>query len=135
MDKLFKAEWCSIWLFVIILAGCQGHDKISSETLMLTISTQNENWEVVSSQRINQPYYTSSANAPIYQADMLDGSGHVIQKVFFGKEFFAGSGNEFKLPFPELKRAQQIIVYRLDSSSGHITNKNRDKVLDWRIGV
>ncbi|HKI44743.1 MAG TPA: hypothetical protein VKA08_05330 [Balneolales bacterium] len=133
MEKTLKAWWCPICLLILLMAGCQGQDQVSSKTLLLTISSQDGNWTVTSHLLTDHPYYSSSANAPIYQADLRDASGKVIRSVFFGKEYINTGGEEFKLPFPSLKQAKKIVIYRLNSSSGHITNKNRDKVLTWEV--
>lgn len=133
MKKIKNTWWSPILMFLLLLTACQGQDQVSSKTLMLTISTQSGKWMVSSYSHVDQPYYAGSTNEPIYQADITDAQGKVISSLFFGKEYLNTGGKEFQLPFPSLKKMQRIIIYRLDASSGHITNKNRDKVLDWKV--
>ena len=116
-----------------MLTACHSNEPLTTETLILNVSSVNGKWKVDSFSNIKRPYYNSSANAPVYQGDMLDGSGKVLKSVFFGREYLKSDGNVFQLPFPSLNEAQTIVIYRLDSSSGHITNKNQDKVIEWKI--
>jgi|GEM_PF-2162060 len=120
-------------LLFFLMSGCQGNGPLTSKTLILNVSADKGSWKVESYSNIKRPYYHSSANVPIYQGDMLDSSGKVLKSEFFGKEYIKGDGKVYQLPFPSLDKAKTIIIYRLDSSSGHITNKNEDKILEWEI--
>lgn len=120
-------------LLLFLLSGCQGKGPLTTKTLILNISSVDGNWKVDSYSDTERPYYHSSANAPVYQGDMLDNSGKVLRSVFFGKEYINSGGEVFQLPFPSIDKAKTIVIYRLDSSSGHITNKNQDKILEWKV--
>jgi len=133
MKKILTNRGLFICCILMLFTACEGREKVTSQTLTVTITSKNGQWKVLSSSKTRRPYYHSSANAPVYQADLMDQSGKLIRSVFYGKAFVKNDSSEFTLPFPAFAKAHRIIIYRLDASSGHITNKNRDKVLDWTI--
>jgi hypothetical protein len=121
---------------LMLSTGCSGNEGgTAASTLMLQVREQpGGSWAVQGYSYRDDPYHSGSGNAPLFQADLLDRQGKILTSVYFEKAFFGGDSLH-TLPFPALPELARIVIYRLDSSSGHITNRNHDTVLSWAVPV
>lgn len=131
---LFTLE-TGVWfaLMITIMTGCgnNSHQQVSKSTLIMNVSVNGNHLKYVSHHIQKRPFDSYHSGNPLYEADMFSSDGHKLYTTFFGKIFFMGKGPVYQLTFPYYKNLHRITIYRLDSSSGHITNRDDRIALTW----
>lgn len=122
-----------IAVVILITTGCHSKSAVTEASLDLQVSLNGQNMVPVGHKIRNIPYYRTDTSQPIYEAVLLDEKDDKIGTVLFGESIFWSKKNVFTLTFPLYKSLHRIVLYKLDSSSGHITNKNHEVVLNWIV--
>jgi len=127
-------------LFLLMVLGClalatacSSKTKLSDRTLTLEVKRSGNKLDYVKHSIKKQPFYPYDSNAPLYKAVMYSKKGEKLGTFLFGKIFFMNKGSIHQLTFPYYSNLHRIVIYELDSSSGHITNKNKQVALNWMI--
>lgn len=123
-------------LILLLAVGCTNSDKVS-QTLVLTLLNQGSDFRVVDYQVLNTPYKNARRQGR-YQIHLLDKEFNIIQKIGFDKLDILGheEGAEktgMKLVIPLKPELHQIVIYRLDVSSGHYRLIKDDPLLKWKL--
>lgn len=132
---MFKALTIATGCLLVIsfIQSCNSGNKeiLSNETLVLTVSRNGNNLNFAGKRIEKKPFYSYKSGSPMFEAELYDKQGKKLQTVLFGKIFFIGKGPDYQLTFPFYKNLDHITIYWLDSSSGHITNKDKQVALNW----
>ncbi len=132
---MFKAFTfaASCLLVITFIQSCNSGNKdiLSKKTLVLSVNRDGNNLKYSGQHLENRPFYSYKSGTPLFEAELYNHQGEKIQTVLFGKIFFIGKGPGYQLTFPFYKDLDHIIIYRLDPSSGHITNKDKQIALRW----
>ncbi|HKJ45176.1 MAG TPA: hypothetical protein VJ991_05030 [Balneolales bacterium] len=132
--KLLRTLLLLLGLYVLVLlTACNSRTKLSDKTLTLDVKRDGNALEYVNHEVTKQPFYEYDSNAPLYKAIIYNKKGGKLGTFLFGKVFFINRGTVHQLTFPYYANMNRIVIYKLDSSSGHITNKNKQVALNWVI--
>ena len=117
----------------MFIQSCNSGNKeiVSDKTLVLSVRRDGDNLKFAGKKIEDKPFYSYKSGTPLFEAELYNHKGKRIHTVLFGKIFFIGKGPAYPLPFPFSKDLDHIIIYRLDPSSGHITNRNKLVALKW----
>jgi hypothetical protein len=130
--KLLRTILLLLGLYVLVLlTACNSRTKLSNNTLTLDVKIQGDTLEYAGHKVTKQPFYEYDSNAPLYKAIIYNKKGRKLGTFLFGKVFFINKSMVHQLTFPYYANMNRIVIYKLDSSSGHITNKNKQVALDW----
>ena len=132
MFKTFTiAAVCLLAITLIQSCNSGNKDIITEKTLILSVSRDGNNLKFTGKRIEEKPFYSYKSGTPLFEAELYNKQGKKLHTVLFGKIFFIGNGPDYPLTFPFYKNLDHIIIYRLDSSSGHITNKDKQVALKW----
>jgi len=132
--KLLRTLLLLLGLYVLVLlTACNSRTKLSDKTLTLDVKRDGNALEYVNHEVTKQPFYEYDSNTPLYKAIIYNKKGGKLGTFLFGKVFFINRGTVHQLTFPYYANMNRIVIYKLDSSSGHITNKNKQVALNWVI--
>ncbi len=120
-------------LVMTFIQSCNSGNKetLSNKTLVLSVSRDGNKLNFAGKRIEDKPFYSYKSGTPLFEAELYNHQGKKIHTVLFGKIFFIGKGPLYQLTFPFYKDLDHLIIYRLDSSSGHITNKDKWVALKW----
>lgn len=126
----------AVLLVLLTAGGCTNSDTVS-QSLVLSLVKQGSDFRVVDYQVLDTPYKHSPRQGS-YRVHLLDKKFNIIRKIGFDKLNIPDSakreekaGTELVIPLkPEL---HQIIIYRLDVSSGHYRLIKDDPLLTWKL--
>lgn len=122
-----------IFIWLLMAFGCQSKKTLSNSTLILRIVLNGQHMTPVGHSIQSVPFYQTDTSQPIYKAVLFDKNDKKIGTVLFEESIFWGNSKVYSLAFPLYHHLHRIVVYKLDASSGHITNKNHDVVLNWIV--
>jgi len=114
--------------------GCKSANH-TSRTLSLTLHTDSARWSVTDYEVEARAYEGRSSESGLYQVRLADSSGHVLARVGLGRLLLQQSRKQdiLKLNVPYPERAREVLIYRMDGSSGHYTLKEQDPLVRWKI--
>ena len=124
----------SILAILVLFVSCSDSDTVQ-KSLMLSLKSQQNGYEVSAYERLNRPYQKSQQQGQ-YQAHLLDGSGKIIQKVSFGQLVFdagGSNGGNIQLVLPLSRNLHQVKLYKLNGSSGHYQLDGSPPLLNWTL--
>lgn len=135
MNKRLKlmrlSPWLTVFGLLILLSACNSRVKISNRTLILNVKRTGNQLKYVNHKVKKIPYYEYHSNEPLFKGVVYNSNGKKLGSFLFGNIFFMNKGTVHQLTFPDYPGLHKIVIYKLNSSSGHITNKNKQVALSW----
>lgn len=115
-------------------SGCKSGSR-STKTLILTLRTDSVRWHVADFRVTPQTYEGRSSESGLYQVRLIDKDASVLARVGLGRLVMRQLNEKgtvrLALPYPD--RAREVLIYRMDGSSGHYTLKEQQPLLRWKI--
>lgn len=108
-------------LFILILGVSCSDGEVTKQTLMLTISTVDGNYQI-SDYRVLDRSFKKSNQQGNFQAYLLDQKKQKLGEITFQKMVSSHNGNgdtELSVLLPLFDELHKVIIYQLDGSSGH----------------
>lgn len=121
-------------LSMMVWSGCKSENR-SPKTLVLTLRTDSTRWRVADFEVSAKTYEGRSSESGLYQVRMVDKKANVLARVGLGRlviQQLEKQGRlKLRLPCPD--QTQEVLIYRMDGSSGHYTLKQQDPLLRWTL--
>lgn len=121
---------------ILTFSSCTKSDS-TEKTISLTLIQNGPKLQVSDYEVLNRPYKKSSfGQQGSYRIHLLDKTNSVIQKVGFGSlniQSTRGGSSTVKVYLPLKPDLYQIVVYKLDGSSGHYRLDSDHPLLSWTL--
>lgn len=129
-----RFEYQILLLFILILViGCSDN-KVTEQTLMLSISTDNGNYQISNYKVLDRSFKKSNQQGN-FQAHLLDQERRKLGEITFQKMVSSDAENadtELSVLLPMFEELHQVIIYQLDGSSGHY-QLPEDPLATWKL--
>ena len=124
-------------LIPFVLVGCSDDQSETSQTLSLTLLSEQQGF-TVSDYRILDEAFQQSQQQGLYQAHLHNEEGDILRRISFEKIEVPdkeGKVNEVKffVTLPLVPNLDRILFYQLDGSSGHYQVKTDNPLLNWPL--
>ena len=124
-------------LISFVVMGCSNEQNDTSQTLSLTLSSEQQGFKV-NDYRIVDEAFQKSKQQGLYQAHLHNKEGDILRRISFEKievpaEKGEGNSTNFFVTLPLVPNIDRILFYQLDGSSGHYQVKTDNPLLSWTV--